>query len=183
MVAVATNDGSPHHPQWFQSRRDASARVETNEGRWTWGLGPPPEMNAHCCGSSLAIYPNYERDRLRTELSTAMVISNGGQTSDRSISLGLSFCETRGAARLPRPRVGTRIWLIGPGETRRAGGDRPGCITHLDDVCVTRGTLTRVAAFCAAVLTAPIRRVWRSRRRFLRDRARDRPQFGRCRYR
>jgi len=76
MVVVATNDGSPHHPQWFHNLvATPRARVETNQGALDVATRTVAgDERAMLWPQLLAIYPNYERDRQRTERELPAVI-------------------------------------------------------------------------------------------------------------
>ena len=76
MVIVATNDGSPQHPQWFRNLvATPRARVETTDGSLAVNARTAPgDERALLWPQLLAIYPNYERDSQRTERELPVVI-------------------------------------------------------------------------------------------------------------
>lgn len=76
MVVVATNDGSPEHPQWFRNLvATPRARVETNEGTLDVDARTATgDERALLWPQLLAIYPNYDRDQKRTERELPVLI-------------------------------------------------------------------------------------------------------------
>jgi deazaflavin-dependent oxidoreductase (nitroreductase family) len=76
MLVVATNDGSPHHPHWFRNLvATPRARVETHQGALDVAIRTAGgDERERLSPQLLSIYPNYERDRQKTERELPAVI-------------------------------------------------------------------------------------------------------------